>query len=134
MFYLQVNNIPKIPQESSSQPKFDLPEYSGRPKYLCLVASTPRCGSSLLGRLLQQNGLGVPNEYLHPNVHIPFLAHRWGLIEGGVKLMSTGICEPAFNIEPPKMGYSLARPIGTNSSPFSRKAFFRNISQALDLS
>jgi len=81
--YLNLPQIPSIPSDALSQPRFDLPKFSGKPSYKCLVASTPRSGSSLLGRLLHENGLGVPNEYLHPSVHIPFLAHRWGLIEAG---------------------------------------------------
>lgn len=37
------------------------------PTRTLLVASTPRCGSHLLGRLLTSSGLfGVPLEYLHP--------------------------------------------------------------------
>lgn len=78
--YLKIKRVRRPPEEAQSQPQFDLPEYQGQPEICCVIASTPRSGSSLLGRLLRENGLGVPAEYLHPVTHLPFLAHRWNLL------------------------------------------------------
>jgi len=78
--YLKIEKIPELPEQSPSQSSFDLPVYQGRPKIQCVIASTPRSGSWLLGRLLQANGVGVPNEYFNHYSHIAFLARRWGLI------------------------------------------------------
>lgn len=85
-YYLKIGKIPELPEQSPSQPHFDLPVYQGRPKIQCVIASTPRSGSSLLGRLLQANGVGVPNEYFNRSPHIAFLSRRWGLINGREEL------------------------------------------------
>jgi LPS sulfotransferase NodH len=56
--------------------RFDLPEFSGQGTDY-IICSTPRSGSTLLGFLLRECGMmGVPHEYLHPNVHLPALARR----------------------------------------------------------
>lgn len=45
----------------------DLPEFDGDP-FLYMIASTPRCGSHLLGHaLIETKYFGVPLEYFHPN-------------------------------------------------------------------
>lgn len=60
--------------------RYDLPEVSvtGNGYMIC---STPRCGSTLLAFVLLACGsMGVPHEYLHPTVHMPALARRFGLM------------------------------------------------------
>ena len=56
--------------------KLDLPEYSGDVTSY-IIASTPRCGSTLLGHLLWKSGIaGAPHEYFHPS-HASDYYSRW---------------------------------------------------------
>jgi trehalose 2-sulfotransferase len=59
----------------------DLPSFSGRPD-VYLIASTPRCGSHMLGHALIEAGdLGVPLEYLNP----------WNMQEWNTRLWTSGV-------------------------------------------
>lgn len=54
----------------------DLPEYDGDVTSY-IIASTPRCGSTLLGHLLWKSGVaGAPHEYFHPS-HANDYYSRW---------------------------------------------------------
>ncbi len=56
--------------------KLDLPEYNGVVTSY-IIASTPRCGSTLLGHLLWKSGVaGAPHEYFHPS-HAKDYYSRW---------------------------------------------------------
>ena len=56
---------PPYPEQFMEQ--LDLPEFDGAPS-LYMIASTPRCGSHLLGHaLIETKNFGVPLEYFHPN-------------------------------------------------------------------
>lgn len=83
--YLQIGSIQEPQKNSISQAIFDFERYEGTPKLISIIASTPRCGSSYLGQVLQEHGFGVPHEYLN-TVHIPYLAQRWGLISREKKI------------------------------------------------
>ncbi len=66
-----------------ADPARDLDPYRGSPEKTYIICSSPRTGSTLLGRLLEQTGLaGQPHEYFHP-VHMVPLAQRLGVISGG---------------------------------------------------
>ncbi|MEA3642698.1 MAG: Stf0 family sulfotransferase [Lamprobacter sp.] len=77
--YLQIGSFKEPSKDSISQAMFDFERTEQTPKLICIIASTPRCGSTFLGQVLQSQGYAVPHEYLN-TVHIPYLAHRWGLI------------------------------------------------------
>jgi trehalose 2-sulfotransferase len=63
--------------ESTNSAKFDFPEfYDNTESYI--IASTPRCGSTLLGHLLWKSEFaGAPHEYFHPS-HAQDYQERWG--------------------------------------------------------
>lgn len=102
--YLKIGKITELPEESPSQVQFDLDPYQGKPEILCAIASTPRSGSSLLGRLLLANGVGVPNEYFNHSPHIAFLARRWDLINGKQELDIDEYMQTLFKYRTTKQG------------------------------
>lgn len=63
--------------EDQFSPQHDFPVF-GDPSTYYVIASTPRCGSHLLGHTLSQTGvLGFPLEYFNP-VNFPVWAKRFG--------------------------------------------------------
>lgn len=47
-----------------------------------IICSTPRSGSTLLGKGLWETGLaGAPHEYFHEKAHMPVLFERWGIAD-----------------------------------------------------
>jgi trehalose 2-sulfotransferase len=65
-------------------PEYDLPSFPEEPRRNYIVCSSPRCGSSLLCRLLEHTGhMGAPFEYLNHEVHVQPLAQRLGVVSNG---------------------------------------------------
>lgn len=63
-----------------NEAEFDRPEFEG-PGTDYVICSVPRSGSTLLAYLMRACGrMGVPHEYLQPNVHLPVLARRLQLV------------------------------------------------------
>jgi trehalose 2-sulfotransferase len=61
--------------------EYDLPPFSQAPRRNYIICSSPRCGSSLLCRLLRHTGhMGAPFEYINHEAHVQPLAHRLGLV------------------------------------------------------
>lgn len=64
--------------EGTNSSKLDLGEYFGGAENY-IIASTPRCGSTLLGQLLWRSNLaGAPHEYFHP-MHAKDYYERWSV-------------------------------------------------------
>jgi LPS sulfotransferase NodH len=64
---LKARNLPPHPFPKQFSVELDQAEVDWA-KCFVMVASTPRCGSTLLGHMLMQTGsCGVPLEYLHPD-------------------------------------------------------------------
>lgn len=60
--------------------KYDLEPYEG-PITSYMICSSPRCGSTLLGSLLQQsNQMGVPHEYFNVLSVTKITGERWGMV------------------------------------------------------
>ncbi len=71
------SRLPEHPYEAQFAPEMDLPRTAPTTQIL-LIASTPRCGSHLLGHMLKDHGgFGVPLEYLHPG-NLPYWQRRFG--------------------------------------------------------
>ncbi len=72
--------LPEHAYEAQFTSEMDLPRTSAT-KTILLIASTPRCGSHLLGHMLKDHGgFGVPLEYLNPG-NLPYWERRFGEAE-----------------------------------------------------
>lgn len=68
------------PKQYRTHAEYDLPPVPGGPTRRYVICSTPRSGSTLLGRLLEASGhMGVPYEYLNQQVHMRPMAERLGV-------------------------------------------------------
>lgn len=76
-----MNDDPELTALSPAHTSFDLPLFEGLPKNFYVICSTPRTGSTLLGKLMCSSGyLGAPTEFFHRK-HLTDFAKRFCLID-----------------------------------------------------
>lgn len=68
----------RIPQDDFINKKYDRIERT-TPRYILLICSTPRSGSTLLCDILFRNNACIAHEYFHPSEYMSMLAERWGV-------------------------------------------------------